>query len=138
MLRLEICDYSDAYFDVKGRITVEGTNYINERKSLTFKNNFPFRLCISKIKNTFVNYAEDLDIVMLMYNLLECTMNCYYYITTGSLWNYYRDEVNDDANEIVVDYKRNNRKTTATKFFEYKTKIIQKINKNKHRSCCSI
>ena len=40
--------------------------------------------------------AEDLDIVTTMYNLSEYNDN--YSITSGSLWNYYRDEVNDDAN----------------------------------------
>ena len=38
---------------------------------------------------------------MLMNNLLECTDN--YFITLGSLWNYYRDEMNDDANENKGD-----------------------------------
>ena len=35
---------------------------------------------------------------MPMYNLLEYSDN--YSMTSGSLWNCYRDEVNDDANEI--------------------------------------
>ena len=42
-------------------------------------------------------HAEDLDIVIPMYNLLEYSDN--YSMTSGSLWNYYRDEINDDANE---------------------------------------
>ena len=42
-----------------------------------------------KINSTFVDNAEDLDIVMPMYNLLEYSGN--YYITSGSLWNCYRD-----------------------------------------------
>ena len=41
--------------------------------------------------------AEDLDIVMPMYNLLEYSDN--YSKTSGSLWNDYRDGVNDSANE---------------------------------------
>ena len=41
--------------------------------------------------------AEDLDIVMPMYNLLEYSDN--YSKTSGSLWNDYRDVVNDSANE---------------------------------------
>ena len=40
-------------------------------KHVAFKNNAPFRSCISKINNTLIGNAEDLDIVMLMYNLLE-------------------------------------------------------------------
>ena len=51
----------------------------------------------SKIINTFIDNAEDLDIVTPMYNLLEYSDN--YSMISGSLWNYYRDEVNNDANE---------------------------------------
>ena len=70
---------------VKGRVSVTGTNNANRRnKKLTFKNNAPFRSCISKINNTFVDNGEDLDIVMSMYNLLEYSDN---YFMTGSLWN---------------------------------------------------
>ena len=63
------------------------------KKELTFKNNAPFRSCILKINNTFIDYAKDLDTVTLMYNLLEYCES--YFITSGSFWNYYRDEVND-------------------------------------------
>ena len=71
-LRSDLCDYSDAYIVVKGRITVQGDNHAKTRnKKLTFKNNASFRSCISKINNTFVDNAKDLDIVMPMYNLLE-------------------------------------------------------------------
>ena len=98
MLISDLCDYSDAYVVVKETITVEGDNNAKKRnKKLTFKNNAPFfRSCISKINNTFIDNAEDLDIVMPIYNLLECSGNCY--MTSGSLWNYHRDEINDDAN----------------------------------------
>ena len=45
---------------------------------------------------------------------------------SASLWNYYRDEVNDDANEnnSSTNYRINNNKTTARKFFEYKTEYF--------------
>ena len=72
MLRSDSCDYSGIYIVVKGNITVESNNVNNrEDKKLTFKNNAPFRSCISKINNTFIDNAEDIDIVMPMYNLLE-------------------------------------------------------------------
>ena len=78
---------------------------------------------MSKINNVFT-LNEDLDIFMLMYNLLEHSKN--YSITSGRLWNYYRDDVNDAAN-----YKVKNCKTITNKFFEYKTKIIGSTpNKN--------
>ena len=67
MLRSNLCDYSDLYIIVEGRISVEGTNDANKRnKKLTFKNSAPFTSCISKINNTFIDNAKDLDIVMLM------------------------------------------------------------------------
>ena len=95
MLRSYLCDYSDACIVVKERISVTGTNDANRRnKKLTFKNNSPFRSCMKKISNTFVDSAEDIDIVMPMYNLLEYSDN--YSMTSRSLWNYYRDEINDD------------------------------------------
>ena len=56
-----------------------------------------FRSCILKINNTFIDNAKDLDIIMPMYNLLEYI--CNYFMTSGSFWNYYRDKINDDANE---------------------------------------
>ena len=55
-----------------------------------FKNNAPFINCILKINDIQIENAEDLDIVMPMYNLLEYSKN--YKKTTGGLWNYYRDE----------------------------------------------
>ena len=58
-------------------------------KKLSFKNNAPFRSCISEISNTFIDNTGDLDIVMLIYNLLEYREN--YSMTSGCLWN--RDEM---------------------------------------------
>ena len=101
-------------------------------KKLIFKNNAPFRSCISKISNIFIDSAEDLDTVMAMYNLLEYSDN--YSVTSGSLWNYYRDEVNDDENENNDEgNKGTNKKTIKTKSFEYKTKIIGSTPDNANR-----
>ena len=97
MLRSDLCDCSDAYIVVKGDITLTETNrreFINTRnRFLAFKSNVPFTNCISKINNILIDNAEDLDIVMPMYNLLEYSKN--YRKTKGSLWNYYRDEPNN-------------------------------------------
>ena len=50
-------------------------------------------------------------------------------MASGSLWNYYRDEINDDANEVnVADNKINYNKTITSKSFEYKTKLIGKMS----------
>ena len=76
MLRSDLCDFSDAYIVVKGDITVEGNNNANKRnKNLVFKNNAPFINCITKINGIKIDNAEDLDVVMPMYNLLEYSKN---------------------------------------------------------------
>ena len=76
MLRSDLCDFSDAYIVVKGDITVEGNNNANKRnKNLVFKNNAPFINCITKINGTKIDNAEDLDVVMPLYNLLEYSKN---------------------------------------------------------------
>ena len=93
-----LCDYSHPYIVVKRRIIVAGANNDNRRiKKLTFKNNTLFRSHISKIINTFIENAEDLNLVMPMYNLLEYSGN--YSMKSGSLCNYYQDEMNNDAKE---------------------------------------
>ena len=85
MLRSDLCDYSGAYIVVKGDITLTKTKergIIDIRnRFLAFKNNASFTNCISKINNVLIDNAEDLDIVMPMYNLLEYSKN--YRTTTG-------------------------------------------------------
>ena len=83
MLRSDLCDYSDAYIVINRGITVEGNNVAKTRKKkLIFKNNAPFRSCISII-NTFIDNAEDLGIFMPMYDLLEYSDN--FSMTSGCL-----------------------------------------------------
>ena len=103
MLRSDLCNFSDAYIIVKGDITVTNPNNAKRNKAVAFKNNAPFINCISKIIN-----AEALDVVMPMYNLLEFSKN--YRKTTGSLWNYYR---NQPSNPL----------STNSESFEYKISI---------------
>ena len=71
MLRSDLCDFSDAYIVVKGDITVTNPNNAKRNKAVAFKNNAPFINCISKINGVKIDNAEDLDVVMPMYNLLE-------------------------------------------------------------------
>ena len=92
MLKSDLCDYSDACIVVKGTINVADPNNNAYDKKLAFKNNIPFISCITKINSTLADNAEDLDIVKRMYSLIEYSKN--YSKTTGSLWNYYRDEPN--------------------------------------------
>ena len=60
---------------VKGKITVTDPNNDANDKKLALKNNALFTSCISKINNTLIDNAEDLDVVMPMYNLLEYSKN---------------------------------------------------------------
>ena len=73
-------------FVVKGTINVTDPNINAYDKRLAFKNNALFISCITRINNTLVDNAEELDIVMPMYNLVEYSKN--YSKTTGRLWNY--------------------------------------------------
>ena len=107
MLRSDLCDFSDASIVVKGNIfitkktstaddidapnntaaKVNATNTANNNafgnRKLVFKNNAPFINCISKNNCVKIDNAEDLDVIMPMYNLLEYSKN--YRKTTGSL-----------------------------------------------------
>ena len=80
-----LCDYSDAYILVTGNITSGG----NETKA-AFKNCAPFRKCRTEINETFVDESEHINIAMPMYNLIGYSDN--YYDTSGSLWQFKRDE----------------------------------------------
>ena len=101
MLKSGLCDYSDAYVLVEGKIAITGegayttARQADERdKGVAFKNCAPFTNCVSEINNTQVDNAKDIAIVMPMYNLVEYSNN--YAKASGSLCQYYRDEPNDN------------------------------------------
>ena len=71
MLRSDLCDFSDAYIVAKGHIAVTAPDDTRRNKSIAFKNDAPFTNCISKINGVLIDNAEDLEVVMPMYNLLE-------------------------------------------------------------------
>ena len=91
-----------------GNIIVTNPDEVKRNKAVAFKNNAPFINCISKGNGVQIDNAEDLDVVMSMYNLLEYSKN--YRKTTGSLWNYYRD-------------KPSNPLSSNSESFKYKTSI---------------
>ena len=87
------------YIHVKGKITIteagvhQAARQADERdKGVAFKNCAPFTICISEINNTQIDNCKDTDIVMLMYDLIECSDN--YAKTSRSLWQHYRGEPN--------------------------------------------
>ena len=141
MLRSDLCDFGDAYIVAKGTITVakeiftaddfeapnntgdnvNATNTASDNafgeKKLVFKNDAPFMNCISKINGVKIDNAEDLDVVMPIYNLFEYSKN--YRKTTSSLWNYYRDESNSGENNDIIH------SIMGSKSFDYKGNFIE-------------
>ena len=102
-----LCDYSDAHILVIGNIQNKPANSV-----VAFKNCAPFRTCDVTSNDEHVEKAEDLDIVMPMYNLLEYSDN--YQDSTGSLYQFKRDEPPDDNADVA-----NN-----TSSLVYKSKLI--------------
>ena len=103
MLKSSLCDYSDAYILVKGKITITGegddaeARQADERDKGAFKNCAPFTACISNINNIEIDNCQDIDIIMPMYNLIEYSDN--YAKTSGIMWQYYKDEPNDNLDD---------------------------------------
>ena len=104
MIRPSSCDYSDKYILAKETIIVsntaaEGAAVNNTNKNVIFKNCAPFSSCITDINNIQVDDAHDIDIAMPMCNLIEYSNA--YSKTSGSVWQYYRDETALDTNNNI-------------------------------------
>ena len=114
-----LCDYSDAYILVTGNITATPNNAATQA---IFKNYAPFKDCRIEINNTFVDYADFINITMPMYNLIEYSDS--YSDTSESLWNFKRDEIIKNA-DVTND---NNAPS-----FKYKASliVIQKMMEQK-------
>ena len=84
-----LCNYSNAYILVTGNITVA---IGNADTKVAFKNCTSFIRCVTHINDEHVETAENLDIIMPMYNLLGYSDN--YADSSGSLWQFKRDEQN--------------------------------------------
>ena len=97
VLKSNLCDYNDAYILLRGNITIIG----HQVTQVAFKNCAPFTKCVTKITGTTIDDAEDLDLVMPMYNLIEYNSN--YSETAGSLWFYSKDEATHFNIDIVND-----------------------------------
>ena len=140
MLRSDLCDYSDAYIVMKGNIIVDKKHLLlmilmhpiiqqpmqpllilrmimRLVKKLVFRNNALFINCISKINGVKIDNAEDLHVVIPMYNLLEYSKN--YRKTTGRLCIYYRGEANSGVNGGI------NYSIMDSKSFDYKVNFIK-------------
>ena len=112
-LESSLCDYSDAYILVTGNIRITRGN--NNIKAV-FKNCAPFKNCRTEINETFVDKTEHINIAMPMYNLIEYSDN--YSDTSGSLWQFKRDEI-EGNNNLTVDNSSS---------FKYKSNIIGNLS----------
>ena len=114
VLKSNLRDYSDAYILVTGDITATGGD-ANTR--VAFKNCAPFTKCITHINDEHVDNADNLDIVMPMYNLTEYSDN--YSDTSGSLWRFKRDK-----SPITNTGNPDNVSTANSTSFKYKSSFI--------------
>ena len=112
-------DCNEAYIVVTGN----QSNDANYDRKLALKNNAPFFSSIVKIDSKLVEDAQDLDILMPMYNLLYYSKN--YRKTAGSFWNYCIDEPNSGYNNNARD--RIFYPIKDSESFNYKTKFVGKL-----------
>ena len=82
---------------MRGDVATMGHDHVTQ---VVFRNCTPFK-CTTKIDGKTIYDAEDIDLVMPMYNLLECSSNNS--DTTGSLWFYSKGEATDFSNNIAVN-----------------------------------
>ena len=122
-LESSLCDYSDAYISVTRNITVTGGN---TNTKVVFKNCAPFEKCRTEINETFVDDADFISITMPMYNLIEYSDN--YSDTSGSLWNFKRDEIEGDV-DLTVDNAPS---------FKYKANLIGNTENNGRKNVVKI
>ena len=102
VLKPNLCDYADAYILVDGAIRAEGAAVIANTR-LVLKNCAPFTKCNLEINDEHVDTAENLDIVMPMYNLMEYSDD--YQDSSATLYQYKRDEPPeaDPIDDLTVD-----------------------------------
>ena len=112
VLKPNLCDYAEAYILVDG--TIRGTGGNNNTR-LALKNCAPFTKCNLEINDEHVDTAENLDITMPMYNLIEYSDN--YQDSSATLYQYKRDEP-PEANAI------NDLTTDTSSSFKYKVDLL--------------
>ena len=112
--------YNQVYVVVKG-IIMGAINRDRKNRGFVLKNNAPFIFCISKVNSVLTENAEDLDVVITLYNFPEYSKN--YSTMSGSLRNYYRDELTDEE----ANANGPNKNVANTKSFKYKTGITESI-----------
>ena len=109
-----MCDYAEAYILVDG--TIRATNAVSATR-LALKNCAPFTKCNLEINDEHVDTAENLDIVMPMYNLIEYSDN--YQDSSATLYQYKQDEPPDNNVNLTADNSTS---------FRYKVNLLGNIN----------
>ena len=97
-LKPNLCDYSDAYILVIGKITTVGGD--NATK-VAFKNCAPFTKWVLQINDEHVETTDNLDIIAPMYNLVEYSDN--YQDSSATLYQFKRDEAPDNNADITIN-----------------------------------
>ena len=116
VLKPNLCDYAEAYILVDG--TIRAANNVNNNTRLALKSCPPFTKCNLEINDEHVDTAENLHIVMSMYNLIEYSDN--YQDSLATLYQYKRDEPQDNlANNLVTD---------TSSSFKYKVNLLGNPN----------
>ena len=107
-----MCDYAEAYILVDGTIRAAASN---DNTRLALKNCAPFNKCNLEINDEHVDTAENLDITMPMYNLIEYSDN--YQDSSATLYQYKRDEPpeGDPIPNLAVDNSSS---------FKYKVELL--------------
>ena len=116
VIKPNLCDYLDACILATGDIKVAG---VAANTNVSFKNCASFTSCVTHINDEHVKIAENLDIIMSMYNLIEYSDN--YADSSGRLYQFKRDEspMNDAGNP-------NNVALDNSTFFKYKASLLRK------------
>ena len=129
-LRNDLCDFNDAYIVATGKITATnpGNNNNVYNRKLVLNNSAPSFNCILKINNQLIEDAQDLDILMPMYNLLYYSKN--FRKITGSFWNYYPHMLNSGYDDEDNERERIFYPIKDSKGFDHKTKLIDSLGNN--------
>ena len=117
-IKLSLCDYFDVFILVTGNIIVTADN----NTDVVFKNCATFSTCTTKINDTFVDEANHIYIAMPIYNLIQYNDN--YSDTSGSLWQFKRDEVPVNNADLTID---------GSKSFKYKAALLGKAANHNYR-----
>ena len=110
-IKSSFCDYSDVFILVTRDIALTTGN----NTDAAFKNFASFSICQTEINDAFIDVANYIYIAMPMYNMIECSDS--YSDTSGSLWQFIRDEVPNNNADLTIDNCQS---------FKYKAALVEK------------